>query len=175
VAIAGNYDAQSHYLEHQLAPISIVPWTEKIVTNTSLRTKVAELTPDKLINLCSPKISNLDSYNMSIFSIRICVTDSAFSGGTWLKDDTVKTALEAHRVELNISNSTCDSGRMVAAGAILLKHPQFTHRLYYLLSLRRQLPANTPFFDIGLYKRTDKQVSKVHTWLLNAARIAKRH
>jgi hypothetical protein len=42
------------------------------------------------------------------------------------------------------------SGDVVTAGHILLKHHQFTHRNYYLMSLRKSLPSTTPFFDIGI-------------------------
>jgi hypothetical protein len=110
---------------------------------------------------------------MFIFGIRICATDPAFSTGVWLCDDTVKQSLVHHQVTLNISNSTCDSGRMVVAGVVLLKHPQYTHRLYYLLALRKQLPANTPYFDIGIHHRTS-QAFRVLTWLFDAAKTTRR-
>ena len=99
---------------------------------------------------------------MSVFGIRICATDPAFSTGTWLKDSNVQASLATHKVELNISNSTCDSGKMVVAGAILFKHPTYTHRLYYLLAVRRQLPNNTPFFDIGTHQRTQNGIASQH-------------
>lgn len=51
---------------------------------------------------------------------------------------------------------------MLTAGAILLKHPSFTHRMYFLLALRRQLPTNTPFFDIGVHKRTQNGTDCPH-------------
>jgi hypothetical protein len=51
---------------------------------------------------------------------------------------------------------------MVVAGVILLKHQQYTHRLYYLLALRNQLPSNTPFFDIGIHKRTTTGIQSPH-------------
>jgi hypothetical protein len=148
-------------LKHPLSPISLVPWQEKVINNSKM-TKVTSLEANSLKQLCSPKVSNLESYNMSVFGIRICATDPAFSTGTWLKDSTVQESLANHRVELNISNSTCDSGKMVVAGVILLKHPKFTHRLYYLLSLRRQLPTNTPFFDIGTHQRTQNGIASPH-------------
>ena len=147
--------------KHPLSPISFVPWQEK-VTTTSMMTKVSSLNTNLLSNLRSPKVSNLDGYSMSIFGVRICATDPAFSTGTWLKDSTVQTSLVHHRVELNISNSTCDSGKMVVAGVILLKHPKYTHRLYFLLALRRQLPNNTPFFDIGTHQRTQNGIESPH-------------
>jgi hypothetical protein len=125
-------------------------------------TRIDALTTSQLTELCSPKISHLDSYRMCIFGIRICSTEASFSTGTWLANDFVKSSLAKHNVEINISNSTCDSGRMVTAGAILLKHPTYTHRLYYLLSLRKQLPLNTPFFDIGIHQRTSNGIASPH-------------
>jgi hypothetical protein len=131
-------------LHHPLSPIFLVPWLEKFVTNTTL-TNITSLSTHNLAALCSPKTSNLTSYKMFVFGIRICATDPTFSTGTWLNDVTVKQSLDKHQVALSISNSTCDSGKMVTAGSILLKHPQYTHRLYFLRALRRHLPLNTPF------------------------------
>jgi hypothetical protein len=51
---------------------------------------------------------------------------------------------------------------MITAGAILLKHPSFTHRMYFLLALRKQLPINTPFFDIGVHKKTKNGIECPH-------------
>jgi hypothetical protein len=154
-------DMLQEILHHPLVPISLVPWQQEKITTTSMTT-ITSLTPDTLTDICSPKISNLNSYNMSIFGIRICATDPSFSTGAWLKDSTVKASLGKHNVELNISNSTCTSGRMVVAGVILLKHPQYTHRLYFLLALRRCLPTNTPFFDIGIHQRTQNDINCPH-------------
>ena len=99
---------------------------------------------------------------MCIFGIRICATDKIFSSGSWLKNDNIKDALERHRVELTISNSTCDSGQMMVAGTIFLKHPVYTHRLYFLLALRRSLPSNTPYFDIAVHRRTPSGIDCPH-------------
>jgi hypothetical protein len=82
-------------LHHPRAPISLVPWQQDKVTNNSL-TKITSLTSDIFTKIRSPKISNLDSYGMTIFGIRICATDPAFSTGTWLKDSTVQESLEKH-------------------------------------------------------------------------------
>ncbi|KAI2495800.1 hypothetical protein MHU86_18728 [Fragilaria crotonensis] len=59
-----------------------------------------------------------------------------------------------HHVQVSISNSTTTSGRIVTAGYILFKAARTTHRHRYLQSLRQQLPAETPFFDILLFHKT---------------------
>jgi hypothetical protein len=115
------------------------------------------LTPEIVSNLRSPKISNIVSLTMYIFAIRICVTDL-----TWISNHTIQEALKHHHVVINISNSTCDSGHMVTAGTILLKHPKFTHRLYFLRAIRRCLPPNTPFFDIGVHQRSINGIQSPH-------------
>lgn len=52
---------------------------------------------------------------------------------------------------------------MTTGGAIPLKrHPGFTHQLYFLLALRSKLPTNTPFFDIGIHKRTHNGIDCPH-------------
>jgi hypothetical protein len=148
-------------LHHPLSPISLVPWTNAIANNTTMTTTTS-LTPTSLPTLCSPKTSNLSSLSMFVFGIRICATDPTFSTGVWLTDDIVKKSLDKHQVALTVSNSTCDSGRMVTAGSILLKHPQYTHRLHFLRALRSQLPINTPFFDIGIHRHTLNGIHSPH-------------
>jgi hypothetical protein len=150
-------------LHHPLSPISLVPWKENLtLSNTPKMINISELTDSMLPTMCSPKISYVDSHNLCIFAIRICATDPTFSTGSWITDAFVQKSLAHHCVELTISNSTCDSGKMVVAGVILLKHQQYTHRLYYLLALRNQLPSNTPFFDIGIHKRTTTGIQSPH-------------
>jgi hypothetical protein len=140
-------------LYHPTMDISMTPWLET-VNDTSKLIKASNLTTDNLINFRSPKVSHLDSYQMSIFGIRVSATDRYFSTGNWLRSSTTKEALARHKVELNVSNSTCDSGNMVTAGSILLKHPTYTQRMYFMMSIRRQIPINAPFFDIVVHKHT---------------------
>jgi hypothetical protein len=140
--------------------IRFVPWTDKI-TNTNM-VNVDQLTTRELPCLRAPKISYLASRSMCIFGIRICATDKIFASGSWLKHETTKIALEHHHVELTISNSTCDSGPMVVTGTIFLKHPVYTHRLYFLLALRRSLPISTPYFDIAVHRRTPGGIECPH-------------
>jgi hypothetical protein len=140
--------------------IRFVPWTDTI-TNANM-VNADQITTNALSGLRAPKISFLESRSMCIFGIRICATDKIFSSGSWLKNANIKAALEKHRVELTISNSTCDSGPMMVAGTIFLKHPVYTHRLYFLLALRRSLPSNTPYFDIAVHRRTPTGIDCPH-------------
>jgi hypothetical protein len=60
-----------------------------------------------------------------------------------------------HKVEVNLSNSSSDSGDLISTvGYVFFKHPKYTQRVNYLSHLRRHLPENTPFFDIGYHRKT---------------------
>ena len=65
-----------------------------------------------------------------------------------------KEILKKFKAIFSCSNLTTTSGKLVAAGYILLKAPMTTHCLRYSESLRKMLPENTPPFDILLHKRT---------------------
>ena len=68
--------------------------------------------------------------------------------------------LKAANLAVNVSNSRSTSGNLVIAGYILLKSPNTTHRQRYMQHLIRQLPENTPYFDIIRSSRTpmDQQI-----------------
>jgi hypothetical protein len=133
--------------------IHIVPWGDQQI-NPELFIPAVQLNSQNFPSLRSPKIMYIDNHKTIVIGIRICATERKFSTSAWLNDANVKRAIATHSVQLHISNSTCNSGNMVNAGIILLKHPQLTHRLYFLMSLRRHLPPNTPYFDIGVHQRT---------------------
>ena len=88
-------------------------------------------------------------------------TEPNFSTGNWLTHPDIKEALKFHHVDLTISNSTCDSN-MITAGTILLKHPKHTQRRYFLMSIRRYIPSNAPYFDIGVHQRTVNGIKSPH-------------
>jgi hypothetical protein len=58
------------------------------------------------------------------------------------------------KIRIAVSNSSCNSGRLIIAGFILLKDPTLTHRHRYNQSLRIQLPELTPHFDIQMHRKT---------------------
>jgi hypothetical protein len=95
----------------------------------------------------SPKITNLESTKQFVFGLRITMRNK--SPSAWISDITTKSTMVQEHININISNSKCDSGDIVVAGHLLLKHPIHTHQTFYLMSLRRQLPESTPFFDIS--------------------------
>jgi phosphopantetheinyl transferase (holo-ACP synthase) len=146
---------------HPTNTIYIVPWQEKTITAKRM-VPAHTITSANMTQVSSPQISHIDSHSMSIIGLRICVSDTKFATGSWIKNDKVKSSFANHNVEVQISNSTCDSGKMITAGAILLKHPEYTHRMYFLLALRRKLPNNVPFFDIGVHKRTQNGIECPH-------------
>ena len=128
---------------------TIHPW----VTSTTITTiPCLDLNPDNLLDYIAPKVTPMPSIKTFIFSFRACIGTGP---GRWMNNPITKKAMAKHRVEVNISNSSSDSGDIITtAGYIFFKHPTFTHRFYFLKQLRQKLQASTPFFDIGLHRRT---------------------
>jgi hypothetical protein len=89
---------------------------------------------------------------MYVFSFRLCLSTSP---GRWINNPVTKRNFEMHKVEVNLSNSSSDSGDLISTvGYVFFKHPKYTQRVNYLSHLRRHLPENTPFFDIGYHRKT---------------------
>ena len=89
---------------------------------------------------------------MYVFSFRLCISTGA---GKWISDKQTQKNMQQQKVEVNISNSSSDSGETISiAGYLFFKHPKYTQRKYYLSHLRRHLPATTPYFDIGYHRMT---------------------
>ena len=110
------------------------------------------LTPDTILQYLAPRITPIDSIQMFLFSFRLCLSTGP---GRWIGNPTTKQILKTHNLEVNISNSSSDSGDTVStAGYLFYKHPKFTQPIYYLSYLRRQLPPSTPLFDIGYHRKT---------------------
>jgi hypothetical protein len=151
----------SDILYHPTNPVYVVPWQDKFISDKRMVPAIT-ITPVNMKEVCLPQISHIDSYGMSIIGIGICVSDSKFTTGPCINNTQVKSSLAIHNVEVQMSNSTCDSGKMTTAGTILLKHPEYTHRMYFLLALRRKLPPNIPFFDISVHKRTQHGIKCPH-------------
>ena len=129
-------------------------------TDLAVSHAVSQIPTSDLRDYISPNVLNLSSTNQSIFGIRFGFVNQ--SPIQWRGTDRIQAAMKEHGVWFTFSNSTCDSGRIVTAGYILLKAPNSTHRLRYLQSLRNQLPDNTPFFDILLHRRTPADQSINH-------------
>ena len=125
-------------LIHLTMSITLVPWGTAIVESSTL-VPSHKINTDNLSTYRSPKVTNIDSYNMCVFGIRINANDQMFSTGNWLTHPAIKEALTFHNVAVTISNSTCDSGNTVTAGTILLKYPKYTHCRYFLMSIRRRI------------------------------------
>jgi hypothetical protein len=132
-------------MNHTSSQLNIVKWGSKQLQSDHI-VAVSDLQPTMLRQLCSPKISYINSHQMIVFGICVCATDKNFSTGKWLNDNHVKLSLANYLVELNISNSTCDSGNMVTAGIILLKHPVYTHRLLFSPVSPTQSPIEYTLF-----------------------------
>ena len=113
----------------------------------------------------SLNVLNLSATKQRIFGIRYGFAHQ--SPIQWRATDGTQATVKEYGVWFTFSYSTtCDSGRLVTAGYILLKAPNSTHRLRYLQSLRNALPGNTPFFDILLHRRTPAE-KKSTIWSYN--------
>ena len=132
------------------AKTSLVKWGEQqSPTNTTVLEKVP---PDKIRTYLSPKISTLQGTKTFIFGLRLCAPDNHYN--LWISQASTRDVLRDLNMEITVSNSKSSSGNVVTAGYILMKHPTYTHRYFYLLSLRKALPENTPFFDLANHQRT---------------------
>lgn len=117
-----------------------------------MSTTISKLSTGELREFISPNITFLPSTSQIIFGARICF--AAKFPGQWRNSATTTTGLGKHKVQINISNSSTSSGKIVTAGYILFKAARTTHRTRFLQSLRQKLPKETPFFDILLFHRT---------------------
>jgi hypothetical protein len=148
-----NWDIQAAKMVQELFhnfsdKINAVIWEEKKTEFTS----IDSLNSANIRQYLSPKISALPSTQTYIFGLRLSA--GANIVGNWLNNEYTRLKMDLLEVEATISNAKCTSGNVVTAGCILFKHPIYTHRLYYLLSLRKTLTKNTPFFDLGIHRRT---------------------
>jgi hypothetical protein len=130
--------------------INLIKWDDTTQTHKSSIEQVQE--SGGIRKFMSPRITHLESSAQFIFGLRISMGDSTPS--RWINDRRTKRTMQDNSIAINISNSKTNSGEVVTAGHILLKHPEYTHRTYYLMSLRRSVPETTPFFDIGLVYTT---------------------
>jgi hypothetical protein len=138
-----------HYILATAGEATLFPWMNG---TTTPNIPSLELTPDNLLQYLAPRVTPIDSMQMYVFSFRLCLSTGP---GKWINSNSTKKNLLQHRVEVSLSNSSSDSGDTISvAGYIFYKHPKYTHRVYYLSHLRRQLPSTTPFFDIGYHRKT---------------------
>lgn len=129
---------------------AIVKWGEQHTPDNNV--PLDHLTPETIRQYLSPNISVLTTNKTFIFGIRLCAPDNHLSA--WITRESTRETLKSNNIELTISNSKSSSGNVVTAGYILMKHPVYTQRYFFLLSLRKALPPNTPFFDLAVHRRT---------------------
>ena len=156
--LSTNFEDQTKEIEFLLQQLfengdtnaNLIQWTAKDTQSTK---SIGAIIKENSINqYLSPKITHLNTSHQIIFGIRACFGNQTPSA--WITQPAIKAIMASNQLHLSISNSRCDSGEVVTAGHLLFKHPQHTHRHFYLLSLRRILPENTPFFDLGTLHRT---------------------
>lgn len=97
-----------HYILETVSDAILFPWKNgcNIPHIPSL-----ELTPDNLLQFLAPKITKIESIQMYVFSFRLCLSTGA---GKWIGDKQTKKNLERQNVEVNISNSSCDSRETIS-------------------------------------------------------------
>ena len=124
-------------------------WSDDGTTNFKA---ISKMTSTEVRQFICPSLTIIPSQSLAIIPLRY-----GFSGTTpsnWRNSAATRTTLEKYNATVSISNSTSTSGDLVISGYLLLKAPMTTHRLRYLQSLRKQLPDETPPFDILLHKRS---------------------
>ena len=137
---------------------SLVKWGEPQTPATTI--SLDTVAPEQIRQYLSPRISTLQGTKTFVFGMRLCAPDNHYN--QWISQPTTREILREQKLEITVSNSKCSSGNVVTAGYILMKHPQYTHRYFYLLSLRKDLPSNTPFFDLANHNRTPDGLSTPH-------------
>ena len=105
---------------------------------------ISQTTPSSIRDFLTPVITTIHSRNMIIFGARFCFNTNP---AKW-KSPTKLELLKQANLSVTLSNSISTSGKLVIAGYILLKAPNSTHRHRYTQHLIRQLPDNTPYFDL---------------------------
>jgi hypothetical protein len=142
--------ALRHLFQEHTSQTAIVKWGEQHTPDNNI--SLDQVPSEKMREYISQKISSLPSTKTFIFGIRLCAPDNHLS--SWITREATRELLRCHKMEITISNSKSSSGNVVTAGYILMKHPLYTQRYFYLLSLRKALPTNTPFFDLAVHRRT---------------------
>ena len=138
-----------HYILATVSDATLFPWMNG---STTPNLPSLELTPDNILQYLAPRVTNIESQQMFVFSFRLCLTTGP---GKWINHPDTRRNFEKHKVVVNLSNSSSDSGETIStAGYIFFKHPKHTQRVFFLSHLRRQLPETTPFFDIGFHRKT---------------------
>jgi hypothetical protein len=122
---------------------ALVRWGEQHTPENY--TPLGEITHHRTRQFLSPIISHLKTSKTFIFGLRVCAPDNHLSA--WITRLSTRDILRSTQMELTISNSKSSSGNVITAGYILMKHPIYTQPYFYLLSLRKALPNNTPFFE----------------------------
>ena len=137
---------------------AVVKWGEQHTPDNNA--PLATITSETIRQYLSPNISVLKSNKTFIFGIRLCAPDNHLSA--WITRANTRELLQTHHMEITISNSKSSSGNVITAGYILMKHPIYTQRYFFLLSLRKALPPNTPFFDLAIHRRTPHGETTAH-------------
>lgn len=150
-----EWDLQAHDMLEDLfhiffSELTLLPWANEN-HNSGQPAALRSIQTSDLRTFLSPRISRITHSKTYIFGIRISAKDNHLKN--WLNHPDTKGKLRLHEMTVTISNSICSSGNIVVAGYILLKHPEITQKNFYLLSLRRQLPETTPYFDIANHRR----------------------
>ena len=97
---------------------------------------LSTMTPQQVRQFISPSICIMPSLSKVAVPIRFSFVGQTPSN--WRNREKTKATLEKFNATVSFSNSTMTSGgKLVVAGYILFKAPMTTHRLRYLLSLRK--------------------------------------
>ena len=115
--------------------------------------------PGKVRQYISPNITMIKATHQIVFGVRFCFNQSPIA---WKAAEPVTSAMQKFHINVSVSNSTCDSGKLIIAGYLLLKAPNTTHRHRYLQYLQSNLPDTAPFFDIVRLRKTPMDQDILH-------------
>jgi hypothetical protein len=99
--------------ENYIGSINIIKWDDVSQSNKSSIDQISKL--GNIRQFLSPRITDLTSSEQYVFGLRISMGDSTPS--RWINDRRIKRVMT-----ISISNSKTNSGNVVTAGHILLKH-----------------------------------------------------
>ena len=100
----------------------LYPWTSK---STTPPIPSLELNPKNILLCLAPKITPLDSFHMFVFRFRLCLNSGP---GKWINVKVTNQNFEKLRVEVNILNSSSNSGETISvAGYIFFSQASEVH------------------------------------------------
>jgi hypothetical protein len=110
-------------MENQKAQIHA--WDSEVATMMHAK----DLNEFNVRKFLSPSILPYQKTKTFFFGLPVSFSD--MPPQIWLADAKTKASVKELKIQIAVSNSSCNSGRLIIAGFILLKDPTLTHRHQY--------------------------------------------